>query len=229
MAFRSEAVEAAANLVDRDVDWRMCEGRKFGLESGYALRIKIGTGGTAWNRGFVKGCQVYARKLSGSKQRQFAKNCTNPATMDSDALVIANRSAIRVSGILKEVAYAGPTFENEEKFRAWVAGQLPLVVSGESEEPPKDPDSYFRQSADGSWSIPLSVDPPEEYEADEAQIFKLLAYDEFLLQVGVQRRILEEEGAQSEDDELGNLLTGLEPPPAGPSSVDPLEQATTNS
>ena len=68
--------------------------------------------------------------------------------------------------------------------------------------------------------IPVQQDVPEEWRADSDQVKRLMTFDDFNIQVGNCRRILEEEGIDADEDDRGNLPLG--PSTARPGSPSPI-------
>ena len=216
MSFKLDKVTANRRAVQTDRGWFALEGRMFGNESSYPLRVFITTGGSKWGAAWKRGCSQYARRLKGHKARQdFNRQCQNPATMPTDAIATANREAINASGCLIKVAYCGPSFKERDDLNDWLnSGNAPKGVTGES----------FRLRSDGLLSFDVNAEPPAAWVADDEQISRLLEMDEFCEEVGTARRILEEEGpgaVESPEDEenLGN----------GPTSKPPSTDSQTTS
>ncbi len=201
--FNIEEIEQAAKAVDREERWFALEGRRFGEHSPMPLKVKVHSGGEAWTRSWTKGAQDYAKSLSPSERRRFAENSANPLTMDADALVKANRAAIRGSGMLVAVALVGPVVGDvDEKLDPVVAksygfDKLPASVR-----------ALYERMADGTWAIPLQAEPPQEFVASDEQVHRLLAFPDFVNQVANCRRILVDESLESEEEALGNSAGG---------------------
>jgi len=219
--FDLEKVEAQADQVDVDERWFPLEGRRFGDTASLPLKVKVASGGEAWQRGWTKGAQAYAKGLSPSERRRFNENATNPLTIDAPALPRANRAAIRESGALLAVALVGPIIDDPD-------GPLPPDVAEAygMKSLPKEIRELYRLMTDGRWMIPVQVDPPEAFVASAEQIDRLLKYPDFVNQVGNCRRLLVEEGAEGLEEELGNFVGGSGTPDGGPGSPEASEPAS---
>lgn len=215
--FRIDLVRKAQETVDDDKAWIALEGRKFGPESNYPLKIYITTQGEQWDTAWQEGCEKYAEGMSSRKRRKFAQQCTNPATMPRKALSTANRNAIKKSGCLMHVSWIGPTWGDREELDAWASGKRELLIVGDDKaiEPPKDAAEVYELNEAGRWVYPISSDTPEAWHADDKQIDYFFSVDAFNLQVGNFRREFEEEGSDDEARDLGNLPDGLTLQPVG--------------
>ncbi len=196
--FDIDKLEQNAKAIEREVRWFPLEGRRFGEHSPMPLKIKISSGGEEWARCWNKGAQAYAKDLSPSERRRFGENAANPLTMDAEALLRANRAAIRGSGMLAAVALVGPVVDDPSKplspeYHDVFGASLPSEVVAK-----------YKRRSDGMSSYPLQSDPPEDWIASDDQIHRLLAYPDFVNQVANFRRILVDEGAEGEAEALGN-------------------------
>lgn len=207
--FRFDQVAAAKKTIASDQAWMALEGRAYGTESGYPLKVLVTTAPEKWAAGWNSGNQKYAAKLNPAGKRRFAEQCQNMATMPREAFMRATRNAIAESECLLGVAWVGPIFETEEELDAWISGDLKISSGDEDVNPPKGIREAFTLDKDfGTWSVPITHDPPEDWMATPDQIERLLAFDDFCIQVGGCRRILEEEGQDPEDDSAKNSETG---------------------
>lgn len=222
--FVLQAVTEAAKKVDEDVAYFLLEGRKYGEPSGYALKVQVSTGGVAWNRGFVAGCKKYSKRLNGAARRRFNLESQNALTMDPEALAIGNRSAIEESQCLKIVCWVGPVFEEQEEFDRWARNQAKVFVPGQLDKivMPENGKELFKMTSEGQVMIPVQENVPEEWRADSDQVKRLMTFDDFNIQVGNCRRILEDEGIDADEDDRGNL-------PLGPSTARPGSPSPTAS
>ena len=224
--FRVDQVHASKAAVDKETTWAAFEGRVFGPGSHYPLKMFIGTGAEKWTRGWQEGCDKFSRKLkSFKKEQRFAKQCSNPAIMPQAALAMANRRAIEVSGCLMKVAWCGPEFTNKAGLEAWVDGSVEYLLAGDQpcEVPADVIDLYVFD--DGTWRVPISIEPPEEWLATNAQIKDLMTEDIFNDQVANQRRILHEDGGEDDSRGLKNSESGPSPKPRGTRSRKVSEKA----
>lgn len=194
-----DVVESGAKKVDTEERWFALEGRRFGQYAEMPLKVKVRSGGEAWSRAWTRGAQDYSKDLSPGARRRFAESSANPLTMEADALVKANRSAIRGSGALLAVAACGPVVDDPSKplspKLAKIYGSETLSASAQA---------AYQRRPDGLYEIPVSSDPPEEFVATDDQVFRLLAFPDFVNQVANARRMLVEESAEVLEEELGN-------------------------
>lgn len=208
--FRVDVVRDAKSVVDKATTWASLEGRAFGPESPYPLKIFIGTGGDAWTEAWQEGCQEYAENLSARKRKKFAEQCQNPATMPHEALALSNRKAIERSRCLKKVAWRGPEFSSKEDLERWISGEFEYLLKGEPVDVPDGIRDLYE--LDGKiWRVPVLAEPPALWVGTKEQVRELMAMDIFNVQVGNARRGLEEDGAEGEADDLGNSPHGLMP------------------
>lgn len=208
--FDVEAIERQARAVDDDVRWFALEGRQFGETSPIPLKVKVATGGDAWGRGWTKGMQDFARGLSPKKKKAFNVSATNPLLIDTAALEKANRKAIAESGALLMVAMVGHPLEDPN---APLPTHLQALYGGE--KLPAEVREAYRLRDDGMWEIPLQAEPPAALIAAPEQVQRLMAFREFVNQVGGARRELVEDAAEDEETELGNLPGGSGGPAHG--------------
>ena len=225
-SFRVETVLATKESVDQETTWTALEGRVFGLEGHYPLKIFIGTGGDKWQPAWQSGCQKYAKRLKTRKRKaEFAEECMNPAIMPQAALSMANRRGIERSGCLKKVSWRGPEFKSESDLDDWISGKSEYLID---EDPCDVPDDIRRLYVfdDGIWRVQVTTEPPEEWLATAEQIGQLLEVDVFNDQVGGARRVLEEDGGDLEDEgDLKNSGSGPAPKRRGTPSRKKSEQA----
>lgn len=211
MAFQLGAVQEAQSVVDRDVGWFALEGRAFGDTSPYPLKVKVGTATDSWSRFWQEGCDDYNKTLKSHKKKQeFAKQAQNPLLMPPKVLAMANRSAIENSGALHKVAWCGPAFPSFDDVEAWFRGELEVLANSEPVPAPEGfSPSDFKHQPDGTYMLPESSDPPPDWVASADQVERLIAMNSFVNQVGNCRRLLEEEGAQEDAEELESSGRGL--------------------
>ncbi len=235
MAFDLSLLKEIQEEVGADTGWFALDGRAFGKSGKHPLKVKVGTGGEAWNTGFNEGCQQYARGLpNDGARRVFAKNCENPATMDRPSLIVASRQGIKTSDALKVVAWVGPRFagkdpaDSSRQFEAYLKGDAPVVINGHTMDMPDDARKYFVMEPGGEWSVPIESEPPFDWVAPENAVKHLKTDADFVIQVGSFRRRLEDEGqddpeAVKADEE--NLALGRSTNSSGTPSPSPSDQA----
>lgn len=198
--FRFDRVLAAKDGVDQDRTWTGLEGRIFGAEGPYPLKIYVGTGSEHWTTGWQEGADQFSRRLKSRKKKQrFAEQCMNPAIMPQEALAMANKKGIERSGCLLKVAWRGPEFKSESDLKTWVSGESEYLLGDEPCAVPKDVLKLYVLE-DKVWRVPISTEPPAEWLATKEQIKSLMEEDLFNVQVGNARRVLEEDGSDGEDE-----------------------------
>lgn len=212
--FKVDSIEKRAEDAQREVRWFPCTGKVFGDQSPTPLKMQVRAGGEKWNRAWTAGMQEYAKGLPSGKRRRFNQNAQNPMTIDAEALVAANRAAIRESGVLVAVAACGPIVEfldqplppDVGKAYAFSDGVLPEALR-----------ALYRRRADGWYEIPVQTAPPEVLLLDAGDVDRLLKFPDFVNQVAEFRRQLVDEDAEGEEEELGNSASGSAPADAGQS------------
>lgn len=212
--FDVEELERRADALQEEQRWFELEGRVFGDTSPRPLKVLVTSGGDAWSRGWTRGCQEYARRLSPAARRRFHENAQSPLTIDSDALPQATRSAIRESGALLKVAFVGPILQSLE---APLGKDLAAAYG--IDKLPADVAALYVRQPDGTYKIPAQTAPPAIWTATSDQVFRLLKYPDFVNQVANARRLLVDEELEDEEDALGNSGGGSGTPGPGPTST----------
>jgi len=216
MSFHSDLIQEQNELIDRETRWMRLEGRAFGSDSSYPLKVHLAINNSEWEAAYSEGLEQYAQGFNIRKRRKFNQQCSNVATMPREALIKASRNAISKSECLVELGWSGPVFPTEKDLQDWIDGSAELALSnGEKVEPPADAMVFFEMSNDGSWRVPDESDIPDDWKAKPEQVREMLTYDAFVIQIGNLRRIFEDEGSEDEAEDLGNLPSGLSLQPRG--------------